>query len=98
MSYDRERDEAQQIDRQGEEALDRTFERARRQDTRAAILSLLAEGFAELTEKEILARLSALLPGKRRGNPYHLAYHLELLCRSRLIVKTDDDPPRYRLR
>lgn len=100
MLDDEERDELEELRKRCEERLDRTSKGPRRHDTRGAILSLLAgDGDrAEWTEAEIRAGLGNLLPAKRRGNRYYVQYHLDVLCESLLIVKTDDEPPRYKRR
>lgn len=100
MFDDEERHEFEEIRRQCEERLDRASKGPRRHDTRVAILSLLDGdgGRVEWTEEEIRAGLVNLLPAKRRRGRYYVHYHLEVLCRSLLIVKTDDEPPRYKRR
>lgn len=88
-----EGEELEKIRRTSQRRLSRTTERARQQDTRCAILAMLAEGGEAMTE----AQISGRLPGKRRGNLLHARYHLDVLCESRLVNRDTSDPPLYSL-
>lgn len=82
------------IRRASERRVRRTTDRARKQDTRCAILAMLGEEEGgELSEPYICGRL----PGKRRGNTRHARYHLDVLHRSGLVRHDDGDPRLYRL-